>query len=157
MGNVTRLWYSLVGLSGITSPNGLHKNQIDYIITPKRWSCSIQFTKTLNGADCGLDHELLVAGVKIKLKKIRKGTLPQRYDQFIADVKNLMRNIDVGTSQREELWQSIKRAVREAAKKISKTKANKGGLCGCRRLQYRLRQIGVNLKHRVAIKMLSID
>jgi len=71
---------------------------------------------------------LLVAGVKIKLKKIRKGTLPQRYDltatphQFIAEVTNRIRNIDVGTSQPEELWQSIKRAVREAAERNLKNK-----------------------------------
>jgi len=114
-----------------TSPNELHKNQIDCIIAPKRWSSSIQYTKTLPGADCGSDHELLVAGVKIKLKKIRKGTLPQRCDltatphQFIAEVKNRIKNIDVETSQPEELWQSIKRAVREEAERNLKNKGKK--------------------------------
>jgi len=69
-----------------TTPNGLHKNQIDYIIAPNSWSSSIQYTKTLPGADCGSDHELLVAGVKMKLKKNRKGTLPPRCD-LTAEVK----------------------------------------------------------------------
>jgi len=111
-----------------TSPNGLHKNQIDYIISAKRWSSSIQYNMTLPGADCGSGHELLVAGVKIKLKKIRKGTLPQRYDltatshQFIAEVKNRIKHIDVGTSQPEEFWKSIKRAVRKAEERNLKNK-----------------------------------
>jgi len=60
-----------------TSPNGLHENQIDYLIAPKRWISSIQYTKTLPSADCGSDHEWLVAGVEIKLKKIRKAHCPR--------------------------------------------------------------------------------
>ena len=44
-----------------TSPNGLHRNQIDYILCSQRWRSSIQSTKTRPGADCGSDHELLIA------------------------------------------------------------------------------------------------
>ena len=32
------------------------------------------------GADCGSDHELLVAKFRLKLKKVRKPTRPFRYD-----------------------------------------------------------------------------
>ena len=32
------------------------------------------------GADCGSDHELLIAKIRLKLKKVRKTTRPFRYD-----------------------------------------------------------------------------
>ena len=39
-----------------------------------------QSTKTRPGADCGSDHELLIAKFKFKLKKVRKTTRSFRYD-----------------------------------------------------------------------------
>ena len=36
--------------------------------------------KTRLGADCGSDHELLIAKFRLKLKKVRKNTRPFRYD-----------------------------------------------------------------------------
>ena len=55
-----------------TSPNGQHRNQIDYILCSQRWRSSIQSTKTRPGADCGSDHELLIAKFRLKLKKVGK-------------------------------------------------------------------------------------
>ena len=43
-----------------TSPDGQHRNQIDYILCRQRWRSSIQSTKTRPGADCGSDHESLL-------------------------------------------------------------------------------------------------
>ena len=37
-------------------------------------------SKTRPGADCGSDHELLIANFRLKLKKVRKITKPFRYD-----------------------------------------------------------------------------
>ena len=51
-----------------TSPDGQHQNQIDYILCNQRWRSSIQSTKTRSGADCGSDHELLIAKFRLKLK-----------------------------------------------------------------------------------------
>ena len=42
-----------------TSPDG--RNQIDYILCSQRWKSSIQSANTRLGADCGSDHELLIA------------------------------------------------------------------------------------------------
>ena len=41
------------------------------------------------GADCGSDHELLIAKFRLKLKKVGKTTRPLRYDlnQFSYDYK----------------------------------------------------------------------
>ena len=44
-----------------TSSDGQYQNQIDYILCSQRWRLSIQSTKTRLGADCGSDHELLIA------------------------------------------------------------------------------------------------
>ena len=38
----------------------------------KRWRSSIQSAKTRPGADCGLDHEVLLAKFRLKLKKVWK-------------------------------------------------------------------------------------
>ena len=38
-------------------------------------------TKTRPGADCGSDHELLIAKFRLKLKKVGKSTRLFRYDQ----------------------------------------------------------------------------
>ena len=40
----------------------------------------IQSAKTRLGADCGSDHEFLIAKFKLKLKKVGKTTRPLRYD-----------------------------------------------------------------------------
>ena len=63
-----------------TSPDAQYWNQIDYIFCSQRWRNSIQSAKTRLGADCGSDHELLIATFRLKLKKVGKTTRPFRYD-----------------------------------------------------------------------------
>ena len=41
---------------------------------------SIQSAKTRPGAECGSDHELLIAKLRLKLEKVGKTTRPFRYD-----------------------------------------------------------------------------
>ena len=55
-----------------TSPDGQYWNQIDYILCSQRWRSSVQSAKTRLGADCGSDHELLIAKFRLKLKKSRE-------------------------------------------------------------------------------------
>ena len=63
-----------------TSPDGQCWNQIDYILSSQRWRRSIQSAKTRPGADCGSDHELLIAKFRLEeLKKVGKTTRPFRY------------------------------------------------------------------------------
>ena len=40
----------------------------------------MQSAKTRSGADCGPDHELLLAKFRLKLKKVGRTTRPFRYD-----------------------------------------------------------------------------
>ena len=63
-----------------TSPNGQYQNQINYILCSWRWRSSIQPAKTRPGADCGSDHQFLIAKFRFKLKNTRKNTRPARYD-----------------------------------------------------------------------------
>ena len=77
-----------------TSPDGQHRNQIDYILFSQRWRSSIQSAKTRPGADCGSEHELLIAKFRLKLKKVGKTTRPFRYDliqipyDYTVEVRN---------------------------------------------------------------------
>jgi len=63
-----------------TSPDGQYWNQIDYILCSQRWKSSIESVKARPGADCGSDHEHLIAKFRLKLKKVGKTTRPFRYD-----------------------------------------------------------------------------
>ena len=53
-----------------TSPDGQHRNQIDYILCSQRWRSSLQSVKIRPGADYGTDHEILIAKFRLKLKKV---------------------------------------------------------------------------------------
>ena len=55
---------------------------------------SIQSAKTRLGADCGSDHELLIAKFRLKLKKVGKTTRLFRYNlnQILYDYTVEMRN-----------------------------------------------------------------
>ena len=52
----------------------------EYINCSQTWRSSVQLAKTRLGADCGSDHELLIAKFRLKLKKVGKTTRPFRYD-----------------------------------------------------------------------------
>ena len=84
-----------------TSPDGRHRNQIDYILCSQRWRSSIQSAKTRPGADCGSDHELLIVKFRLKLKKVEKTTTPFRYDlnqipcDYIVGVTTRYKGLDL--------------------------------------------------------------
>ena len=48
------------------------RNQIDYILIGRRWRTAILVTKTRPSADCGSDHQLLVAKLKIKFRQKKR-------------------------------------------------------------------------------------
>ena len=97
-----------------TSPDGQHQNQIDYILCSQRWRISIQSAKTRPGADCGLDHGLLIAKFRLKLKKIGKTTSPFRYDlnkipyDYTVEVTNRFKGLDLIDRLPEELWTEVR-------------------------------------------------
>ena len=84
-----------------TWPDVQHRNQIDYILCSQRWRSSIQSAKTRPGADCGSDHELLIAKFRLKLKKMGKTIRPFRYDlnqipyYCTVEVRNRFKGLDL--------------------------------------------------------------
>ena len=61
----------------------------------------IPAAKTRPGADCGSDHELLIAKFRLKLKKVGETTRPFRYDlnqipyDYTVEVRNRFKGLDL--------------------------------------------------------------
>ena len=78
-----------------------------------RWRSSIQSAKTRLGADCGSDHELLIAIFRLKLKKVEKTTRPFRYDlnqipyDYTVEVSNRFKGQDLIDRVLDELWMEV--------------------------------------------------
>ena len=91
------------------SPDGQYWDQIDYILCSQRWRSSIQSAKTKPGADCGSDHELLIAKFRLKLRKVGKTTRPFKYDlnqipyDYTVEVMNIFKGLDLIDRVPEEL------------------------------------------------------
>ena len=100
-----------------TSPDGQYQNQIDYILCRRRWRNSIQSAKTRPGADCGSDHELLIAKFRLKSKIVGKTTRPFRYDlnqipyDYTVEVTNRFKGLDLIDGVPEELWTEVRDTV----------------------------------------------
>ena len=61
-------------------------------------------------ADCGSDHEFLIAKFRLKLKKVGKTTRPLRYDlnqipyDYTVKVRNRFKGLDLIDRVPDELW-----------------------------------------------------
>ena len=94
------------------------------IICSQRWGSSIQSAKTRPGADCGSDHELLIAKFRLKLKKVGKATRPLRYDlnqipyDYTVEMTSRFKGLDLIERVPEELWTEVCYMVQEAVIKI---------------------------------------
>ena len=95
------------------SPDGEYQNQTDYILFSQRRRSSIQSAQTRPGADCGSDHELLIAKFRLKLKKVGKTNRPFRYDlnqihyDYTVEVRNRFKGLDLIDRVPEELWMEV--------------------------------------------------
>ena len=101
----------------------------DYILCSQKWRSSIQSAKIRLGADCGSDHELLIAKFRLKLKKVGKTTRPFRYDlsqipyDYTVEVRNRFKGLDLIDRLPEELWTEVHDIVQETGiKTIPKKK-----------------------------------
>ena len=69
----------------------------------------MQSTKTRPRADCGSDHELLIAKFRLKLKKVGETTRPFKYDlnqtpyDYTVEVTNRFEGLDLIDRVPEEL------------------------------------------------------
>ena len=95
----------------------------------QRWRSSIQSAKTRPGANCGSDHELLIAKFRHKLKKLGKTIRPFRYDlnqisyDYTVEVGNRFKGLDLIDKVPDELWMEVHDIVQETGiKTIPKKK-----------------------------------
>ena len=94
---------------------------------------TIQSAKTRLRADCGSDHELLVAKFRVKIKKVGKTTRPFRYNlnqipyDYTMEVRNRFKGLDLIDRVPDELWTEVHDTVQETGIKTipKKKKYNK--------------------------------
>ena len=71
------------------------------------------------GADCGSDHELLIAKFRLKLKKVGKTTRPLRYDlnqipyDYTVEVRNRFKGLGLIDRVTDELWMEVCDIIQE--------------------------------------------
>ena len=125
----------------------LHMDITRWSIPKSDWLYSLQpkmeklytVSKPRPGADCGSDHELLIAKFRLKLKKVGKATRPFKYDlnqipyDYTVEERNRFQGLDLIDRVPEELWMEVCDTVQEAGiKTIPKKKKGKmvvwGGL-----------------------------
>ena len=76
--------------------------------------------KTRLGAECGSDHELLIAKFRLQLKKVGEATRPFRYDlnqipcDYTVEVANRYKGLDLIDRVPDELWMEVCDIVQEA-------------------------------------------
>ena len=69
--------------------------------------------KTRPGADCGSDHELLIAKFRLKLKKVGKTTRLFRYDlnqisdDYTVKVRNRFKGLDLIECLMNYVWRFV--------------------------------------------------
>ena len=79
----------------------------------------MQLAKTKPGADCGSDHELLIAKFRLKLKKVGKTTRSFRYDlnqipyDYTVEVRNRFKGLDLIDRVPDELRTEVRDIVQE--------------------------------------------
>ena len=75
--------------------------------------------KARPGPDCGSDHELPIAKIRLKLKKVGKTARPFRYDlnqipyDYTVEVRNRFKGLDLIDRVPDELWNEVRDIVQE--------------------------------------------
>ena len=99
--------------------------------------------KNKTGADCGSDHELLIAKFRLKLKKLRKTTRRFRYDlnqipySYTVEVTNRFKGLDLIDRVPEELWMEVRDILQGAVIKTIPKKNKRKKANGCLRRPYK--------------------
>ena len=90
-----------------------------------------------------MDHELLIAKFRLKLKKVGKTTRPLRYDlnqipyDYTVEVRNRFKGLDLIARVPDELWNEVRDIVQETGMKTIPRKRNAKKQNGCLRRPYK--------------------
>ena len=112
--------------------------------------------KTRVGADCGSDHELLIAKFRVKLKKVGKTTRPFRYDlnqipyDYTVKVRNRFKGLYL-IDRVPELWTEVCDIVQETGIKttLKKKKCKKAKWLSEEALQIAVKRREVKSKGKI--------
>ena len=100
------------------SPDGQHQKQIDYFLQPKMEKLYI-VSKKRPGADCGSDHEHLIAKFRLKLKKVGEITKPFIYNlnqipyEYTVEVRNRFKGLYLIDRVPNEVWREVRDIAQE--------------------------------------------
>ena len=109
----------------------------------QRWRSSIWSAKTRPEADCGSDHEFLIAKFRLILKKVGKTTRPFRYDlnqipyDYTVEVRNRFKGLDLIDKMPDELRMEVHDTVQETGIKTIQKKKKCKKQNGCLRRPYK--------------------
>ena len=95
------------------------------------------------GAECGSDHELLIAKFRLKFKKVGKTTRPFRYDlnqipyDYTVEVRNRFNGLDLIDRVSDELEWRFLTLYRRQESRLSPRKRNAKSQNDCLRRPYK--------------------
>ena len=127
---VCNTWYEQKNKHTWISPDGVTKNQIDYILASNRYRNSITNAKVRTSADCGSDHHVVVMNIRLRLKFIKKGKKRKQWNRYkLKDssiAKQFEDNIDAHLKQHnnrqdenaENTWKQLKESISQVADNI---------------------------------------
>ena len=90
-----------------------------------------------------MDHDLLIAKFRLKLKKLGKTTRPFRYDlnqipfDYTVEVRNRFKGLGLIETVPDELWMEVRDIVQETGIKTIPWKRNAKKQNGCLRRTYK--------------------
>ena len=100
-------------------------------------------SKNKTGADCGSDHELFIAKLRLKFKKVGKTTRPFKYGlnqipyDYTVEVRNRFKGLDLIDREPDELWTEVCDIVQETGIKTIPKKKKCKKQNGCLRRPYK--------------------
>ncbi|XP_029639755.1 uncharacterized protein LOC115214861 [Octopus sinensis] len=86
----------------------------------QRWKSSVQAVKTYLEADCGSDHEHLVAKIKIRFCNVKRPPACQKFVtnkiglSYVAEIRSRFELLAI---EAEDIWENVKEIVVETAEK----------------------------------------
>lgn len=110
-----------------SSKEKIIKNQIDFICINRRFRNSIGSAKTYPGADADTDHELLVANIKVRLRKLQRIIQPKIINteklkelQYKKKFNDSIASdfLETSTTNIDLAWNLIKSTILTAAEQV---------------------------------------
>lgn len=111
--------------------NGMVKNQIDHIAMGRKWRKSLLDVRSRRGADCGSDHHLVTADIRLKVASQRT-QMEKRSKVFDSDrlknkdtaqkfsikLQNKFAALEEQPENVEDRWQQIKKVFVETGEEV---------------------------------------